>query len=66
MAADTVVHIGENSPQQVAYKLMTDIMTAEHVSLYADHSSSEKRADRAYIFNLYYECMRAVGGMTPK
>jgi hypothetical protein len=27
--ANTVVHIGENSPEQVAYKLLTDIANAE-------------------------------------
>ena len=33
MADGAVVHIGENSPEQVAYRLMRDIAIAEKINL---------------------------------
>ena len=50
--ADSVVHIGENSPEQVSYKLMRDIMVAEG----KDWSS----VDRPYLLSLYVQCLNAV------
>jgi hypothetical protein len=65
MADSAVVHIGENSPQQVAYKLMKDIMLAEQMSL-TGASSSATRVDRKYLLTLYYECARATLGLAPQ
>lgn len=63
MADSPVVHIGENSPQQVAYKLMKDIMLAEGVS--TTGGGTAKRADREYLLKLYWECQRVTEGFEP-
>lgn len=47
---DNVVHIGENSPEQVAYKLM------ELVLGYEQHG----RLTREIILDTYAECLRTV------
>ena len=54
MADQPVVHIGENSPEQVAYRLLRDIMMSEQKSL--------KDVDRNYLLDTYSECWRAVRG----
>ena len=56
MAEQTVVHIGENSPEQVAYVLMTIVANVEDKELY----KSETSADRAWILDTYAECLQAV------
>lgn len=63
MADNTTVHIGENSPEQVAYKLLHDVMTAEDRTLHG--AGSTKRADRDYILTTYQQCRRVVAGMDP-
>jgi hypothetical protein len=60
--ADAVVHIGENSPEYVAYRLLLDIMSAENKSI---HGDGQKRADRDYILTTYQQCRRVVSGMDP-
>lgn len=61
MAYDTTVHIGENSPEQVAYKLLEEIAFAEGKSLRAGMTG--QKADRAYILSTYWECWRVVQGI---
>ena len=56
--AETVVHIGENSPEQVAYKLMDIIGSVEGKVFYQDQNS----ADRTWILDTYAECLLAVVG----
>jgi hypothetical protein len=57
------VHIGENSPEQVAYKLLENIAAVEKMVLTV-HSGSLasgwKFADRKWILDTYAECMGAV------
>ncbi len=48
----TKVHIGENSPEQVAYRLMQDVLNLE-----ASQGMSRKK-----ILDTYAECMQAVKG----
>jgi hypothetical protein len=61
MADQTVVHIGENSPEQVAYKLMEAIAKVEHIALIAgDLDQKYKRADRSWILTTYRECLYSV------
>lgn len=60
MADQTTVHIGENSPQQVAYRLFRDIMVAEGKSLREEDRTS--KVNRKYILDTYAECLSAVGG----
>lgn len=63
MADNTTVHIGENSPQQVAYKLMQDIAKVERKILYNSvNPSSDTTADRKWILDTYSECLSAVQG----
>jgi hypothetical protein len=53
--ADAVVHIGENSPEKVAYALMTDVFNAEYVQ------GGPKRT-RKQILDTYAECLDTVRG----
>ncbi len=62
MAEQTVVHIGENSPEQVAYRLMDNIAHVEGKVLFKDQNS----ADRTWILDTYAECLRAVRGYRKK
>lgn len=52
MADSPVVHIGENSPEQVALTLARTISTLA--------TEKEATKDRAYYLDLYAECLRAV------
>lgn len=54
MADNTVVHLGENSPEQVAYKLMRDIARAEKKNLEGVSINS----DRQWILSTYRECLK--------
>lgn len=56
MADEAVVHIGENSPEQVAYKLMIDLRSIEN--RYPEH----QQADRKWLLDTYAECLEAVKG----
>ncbi len=56
MATDqTVVHIGENSPEKIAYTLFHDVLSAEG-------AYNGQRVDRAYILDTYAECLKAAKG----
>lgn len=58
MADNNVVHIGANSPEQVAYKLAIDIAKAEgKYETYGVFS-----ADRQYILDTYAEALKTVKG----
>lgn len=50
MADKPVVHIGDNSPEYVAYKLMLDIVRIE----------GKERHSKDEILNLYAECLHTV------
>jgi hypothetical protein len=49
---NTTVHIGENSPEQVAFKLLEQIAAHENWHM----------PDRKKILDTYAECLRAVRG----
>lgn len=53
MADAPIAHIGENSPEEVAYKLMQRIFSAEN-------RSASGSQDRKYILSTYVECVKAV------
>jgi len=58
MADATVVHLGENSPEQVAYKLFIAIAHAEN-----KHPTASKPwpdTDREWILNTYAKCLYVV------
>jgi hypothetical protein len=67
MADAPVVYIGENSPEQVAYKLfehvrMVERMTLGHPAQGNAISAGFRVADRAWILDTYAECIKAVRG----
>ena len=55
--ADSVVHIGENSPEQVAYKLLEMVASVERKKLFGGDPAS---ADRAWILSTYADCIGTV------
>ncbi len=58
MAEAPVVHINENSPEQIALRLMNQVMIAE-----------KKKSDvttRKYLLDTYAECLRAVKNPTSR
>lgn len=59
MADAPVVHVGEGSPEHIAYKLFLEIARLEDVDLAAGASGTRK-PDRAWIYQTYGECLRAV------
>jgi membrane-anchored protein YejM (alkaline phosphatase superfamily) len=58
--ADTVVHVGEDSPEHVAYTLMRDIARVENKILDASEGQLEKVANRKWILDTYAECLTVV------
>lgn len=57
MADNAVVHIGENSPEQVAFKLMELIASAESRDTYGhgDHPVT-----REWVLKTYEQCLSVV------
>ena len=61
MSGVAVVHIGENSPEQVAYKLMQDIAKVESRRLdAASEDNGTALADRKWILDAFAECILTV------
>jgi hypothetical protein len=58
MADKTVVHIGENSPEEIAFKLLQIIAEAEDRPL--NWSEKRKPADREYVLSTYAQCVKVV------
>ncbi len=56
-AVEAVVHIGENSPEYVAYQLLTHIAAFEEK---AAGRFAEIKAERKWILDTYAECLEAV------
>ena len=61
-----IVRIGENSPEEVAYKLLQHVAKAENVVFNqpspAAKSRGVKPATRKWILDAYAECLEAVRG----
>jgi len=55
---DATLHIGDNSPEYVAYRLMLDIAKVEKKAL--TPSASCQTADRKWVLDTYAECLRIV------
>jgi hypothetical protein len=62
MADNAVVHIGENSAEHVAYRLMENIAAVEKRSLFHARDSERTVADRKWILDTYRDCIEAVKG----
>ena len=68
MAEQAVVHIGENSPKRVAYRLMENIASVEGKLFYQERATGadQRSADRQWILDTYADCLRAVRGFRKK
>ena len=55
MSDKNEVHIGENSTEHVAYKLMQHIAAVEGKEFYTING---KQADRQWILSTYKECLK--------
>ena len=51
---NAVVHIGENSPEYVAFRLMDRVFMAE--------DSKPRHVTKGHILDTYSECLQAVKG----
>jgi hypothetical protein len=58
MADAPVVHIGENSPEHVAYTLLHEVARAESMALRGVDRAN--KPDRKWILDTYAECLQAV------
>jgi hypothetical protein len=58
--AAPVVHNGENSPQQIAYKLLLLIAAKEGRLLDEPSGGGQATADRKWLLDTYAECLRTV------
>ena len=56
MAEETVVHIGENSPEHVAYRLMRDVLKTVE-------GRKWESLDRKTYLDTYVECLDATKGV---
>ena len=52
------VHIAENSPEEVAFKLLYEIAEAEGMQMRL--ADGTKKPDRQWILDTYAECIMAV------
>jgi hypothetical protein len=52
------VHLGENSPEGVAFKLLYEIAEAEGMQM--RHAGGSKKPDWQWILDTYAECIMAV------
>jgi hypothetical protein len=57
MADNTVVHIGENSPDEVAFKLMQVIANVENREMYGH---GDNPVNREWILRTFAQCKRVV------
>lgn len=62
MADAPVVNIGENSPEQIAHKLMHEIARIEGKVLHQSPGSGQAAAPRKWVLDTYAECLDAVRG----
>ena len=56
--ADAAVHIGENSPEYVAYLLLKEVTRAEGKKI--GGLSTDPGVTRQYLLDTYAECLEAV------
>lgn len=61
MADAPVVHIGENSPEEVAFKLLRVVARLEDKNL-SPFQGGKSEPDRAWVLNTYAECLNATKG----
>lgn len=59
MSDSTVVHMGENSPEQVAFKLLQIVALNERQQLQGS-ATATNYPDRKWLLDTYAECLRTV------
>ena len=59
MADQSVVHLGENSPEHVAFRLLREVAYVEGKRLQQMDATFQK-PDRQWILDTYAECLDAV------
>jgi len=59
MADNTVVHIGENSPEQVALKLLEKVAAVEGKAFHRNPTEATT-ADREWILSTYAQCLDTI------
>jgi hypothetical protein len=62
MAESSIIHVGENSPEYVAFKLMEKIAASEGRIFHDRPNGTQQSADREWILSTYRECLSAVLG----
>jgi hypothetical protein len=60
MAGEPVVHIGENSPEHVAYTLLKDVMSIEMKTAHRPGNQDYTQATKEWLLTTYAECLQAV------
>ncbi|AYD02189.1 hypothetical protein [Neorhizobium sp. NCHU2750] len=60
MADNAVVHIGENSPEKIAYKLFEHIAACEKKGINGGNANGYTPADKEYILKTFAEAMNVV------
>jgi hypothetical protein len=50
---------GDNTPEQIGYKLFVDVAIAENMRV-KDYLGGDKVPDRKWILDTYAECLRTV------
>lgn len=61
----TVVHIGENSPEQVAFKLLEIVAEIEGKVLHPHSGNRNQAPSREWVLDTYKECWLATHGSRP-
>jgi hypothetical protein len=60
MADQTVVRMGDNSPEYIAYRLLERVAYAEAKTLDGVVNTGWSKADKEWILDTYCECLNAV------
>ena len=63
MSEKPVVYVGENSPEQIAYKLMGHIAEVEKKVFRTAELGNSTVAGRKWILDTYSECLAAAKGL---
>lgn len=66
MTDTSIMHLGENSPEYVAFRLMEKIAASEGRIFTDRPNGTHQSADRAWILSTYQECLSAVLGAAIK
>jgi len=59
MSDPTIIHMSENSPEQVAYKLLREIASLEKKKAFGARDATEE-VGRKWLLDTYAECLLAV------